>query len=132
MSTAPTIQYLQLDALGDPIFDPSANLTDIYAVNQAISTRLNLFLGEWWENTNLGLPVFQLMLGQLGSKQGLSAMTLAVQQNIAGAPYVTSVSDVQVSFVDGALSIQASATTQFGSVSVDTTTPAASAASLDT
>lgn len=132
MSTAPTIQYLQLDAQNDPIFDPNANLIDIYAVAQAIRTRLNLFLGEWWENTNIGLPVFQLILGQLGSKQGLAAMTLAVQQNIEGAPYVVSVSNILVSFIDGVLVIQASALTQFGSISVDTSTPAAVAASLDT
>lgn len=129
MSTTPTIQYLQLDSTYDPIFDPTANLDDTYAVAQAIRTRLKLFLGEWWENLNLGLPMFQSILGQLGSPQGLSAMTLAVTQNIEGAPYVTSVTGVTVKFVDGALSITATAQTQFGPVSVNTS-PALNAASL--
>lgn len=131
MSTTPTIQYLQLDAQNDPIFDPTANFTDLNAVTQAIKTRLNLFLGEWWENTNIGLPMFQVILGQLGSKQGLSAMTLAVQQNIAGAPYVTAVTDVNVTFIDGRLSITAMAFTQFGPVNL-TTAPAFNTASLAT
>lgn len=120
MATSPTIQYLQLDKYNDPIFDPSANLADIDAVAQAILTRLRLFLGEWWEDTSIGLPVFQLILGQLGSAQGLSAMTLAVQQNIEGAPYVTSVQNVQIDFTDGALTITADAYTSFGPVAVNT------------
>lgn len=129
MATTPTIQYLQLDKNYDPIFDATAALTDAYAVNQAILTRLKLFLGEWWENATLGLPVFQVILGQLGSRQGLAAMTLAVQQNIEGGPYVTNVSDVLVTFADGRLTITAKAYTQFGPVAISTA-PALNAASL--
>jgi hypothetical protein len=118
LATAPTIQYLQLDVNDDPIFDPAANLTDAYAVTQAILTRLRLFLGEWWENANIGLPVFQSILGQLATSQGLAAMTLAVQQNIEGAPYVTSVSDLAVDFTDGRLAITGLAYTQFGPIAI--------------
>jgi hypothetical protein len=131
MASAPVIQYLQLDPVNDPVFDPSANLLDTDAVAQAILTRLNLFLGEWWENLLLGLPVFQSILGQLGSQQGLAAMTLAVQQNIEGAPYVTSVASVEVKFVNGQLSIKAVAQTQFGTAVINMA-PAISAASLET
>lgn len=120
MSPTPTIKYLQLDAQYDPIFDPTANLTDLNAVTQAILTRLKLFLGEWWENTNIGLPAFQLILGQLGTQQGISAMTLAVQQNIEGGPYVTGTTDVTVTFANGKLSITAKALTQFGPVNIST------------
>jgi hypothetical protein len=130
MATPPTIQYLQLDASYDPIFDPAANLTDTNAVAQAILTRLRLFLGEWWEDVTLGLPVFQSILGQLGSSQGIAAMTLAVQQNIQGAPYVTAVSALVVTFQDAVLSITATAQTQFGPVSINTA-PALSAAGLE-
>lgn len=129
MVSTPTIQYLQLDPQYDPIFDPNASLTDTDAVAQAILTRLKLFLGEWWENVTIGLPVFQSILGQLGSNQGLAAMTLAVQQNIEGGPYVTSVTDIKVSFDDMALSITAKAYTQFGPIAINTA-PALNAASL--
>lgn len=120
MATTPTIQYLRLDSSNDPIFDPTANLTDIDAVAQAILTRLRLFLGEWWEDTSLGLPTFQLILGQLGSAQGLAAMTLAVQQNIEGGPYVTGTDKLAVSFSEGVLAVTGTAYTVFGPVAVNT------------
>lgn len=129
MATTPTIQYLQLDAEYDPVFSPGANLVDQYAVTQAILTRLKLFLGEWWENTNIGLPVFQAILGQLGTQKGLAAMTLAVQQNIEGGPYVTGVDNVGVTFANGRLSITARALTQFGPININTA-PAINSASL--
>jgi len=131
MSTAPTIQYLRLDDQNDPTFDPTANLTDAEAVNQAILTRLRLFLGEWWEDANLGLPVFQSILGQLASSQGIAAMTLAVQQNVEDAPYVTSVSPLNVNFSDGILTITGTAYTQFGPVAINTA-PALSVAGIGT
>ncbi len=131
MATPPVIQCLRLDDNHDLIWDTSATLTDANAVAQIIETRLLLFLGEWWENTAIGLPVFQLILGQLGSNQGIAAMTLAVQQNIEGAPFVTAVSAVSVVFADGRLSITASAQTTFGTVNISTTTaPAVTAAGL--
>jgi hypothetical protein len=119
MSTAaPVIQYLKLDAQYDPIFDPTQTLSNLDAVAQAILTRLNLFLGEWWENLAVGLPVFQSMLGQLGSKTALNAMQLAVQQNVAGTPYVISVTAITVTFIDGQFNFTASANTVFGPVTV--------------
>jgi hypothetical protein len=116
------IAYLQLDSVGDPIFADGTSLTDGDAVAQAILTRLKLFLGEWWENLNLGLPVFQQMLGQLGSELGIKAMQLAITQNIAGfTPYVTAVTGVEVGFTNGQLAYTATAQTIYGSVTVSNT-----------
>ena len=112
-----TIQYLQLDAGYDPIMDPTACLTDAAAVAQAIQTRLNLFLGEWWENLALGLPVFQAILGQLGSPQGLATMQLAIQQTIQGTPFVTSVTNTAVSFESSQLAVVYTVQTAFGTIS---------------
>ena len=127
MSTAPVIQYLQLDPSYDPIFDPTANLTNLDAVTQSISTRLNLFLGEWWSDLSLGLPVFQSILGQLGSPQGLSAMELAVHQNIEGTPYVTTVDNVALDFTAGRFSIIYAAQTAFGPIVSTVSAPCLSA-----
>jgi hypothetical protein len=129
MST-PVIQYLRLDAYNDPIFDPTANLTNADAVAQAMLTRLRLFYGEWWESVTTGLPVFQSMLGQLGSTTRQAAMQLAVKQRIEGTPYVTSATGIAVSFVDGKFTFKADAATYFGPVAV-ATVPGLSAA-LDT
>lgn len=130
MSTTPVIQYLQLDLAYDPLFSSDSILTNIDAVAQAILTRLKLFLGEWWENLTLGLPVFQNILGQLGTAAGLAAMELDIQANIEGGPYVTSVTSVSASFVDGVLIVVYDAMTSFGPVSGTTTAPAASAAAI--
>ena len=118
MATAPIITYLKLDSVNDPIFDPTVQLTNVNAVGQAILTRLRLFLGEWWEDVNLGLAVFQKILGQLGTAQGVKAMNLAIQQQIEGVPYVISVLNVNSTFVGGRLSFTATAQTQFGTVTV--------------
>jgi len=129
MSTAPlAILYLALDADYDPVFAANTALTGQPAVVQAILTRLKLFQGEWWENLNLGLPVFQSMLAQLGTQRTQQAAQRAVAANIATlSPYVTSVNNVSVSLNGaGQLSIQVSVQTAFGLVAVQTA-PGASA-----
>ena len=123
-----TISYLQLDSSNDPIFAGGTSLTDAAAVQQAVLTRLNLFLGEWWENLKLGLPVFQVILGQLASQRGQAAMQLAIRQNIEGAPYVISVTKVETIFIDGAFKFSAVYTTAFGTFTVSSNLPALSAA----
>lgn len=125
----PSISYLALDSSYDPIFADGTSLAGTQAVAQSILTRLKLFLGEWWEDLNLGLPVFQSMLGQLGSQKGLAAIDLAIRTNIEGAPFVTNVIDVQTSFVNGNFSFTATAQTVFGVVTVSNTP--GSSASLD-
>ena len=118
---SPNISYLMLDAGYDPIFADGTSLIGVAAVAQAILTRLKLLFGEWWADLSIGLPVFQIMLGQLASAKGLAAMSAAIQQNIEGAPYVTGVTNVKVSFVSGQLQYSATATTVFGPVTISNT-----------
>jgi hypothetical protein len=116
--SSPNISYLMLDAGYDPIFADGTSLVGVAAVAQAILTRLKLLFGEWWANRSIGLPVFQIMLGQLASAKGLAAMSAAIQQNIEGAPYVTGVTDVSVNFINGQLQYSATAMTVFGPVTI--------------
>lgn len=127
MSSPVIIQYLALDAGNDPVFDPSLALTNGEAVAQAVLTRLRLFMGEWWEDLNLGLPVFQSMLGQPSTQATQNAVRTAVQNNIAGAPYVTGGVSVSVSFANGALSVMAYYNSVFGPQTSQLTLPALSA-----
>jgi hypothetical protein len=110
------------------VFDPGAALSGVQAVAQNVLTRLKLWRGEWWENLNLGLPMFQTILGQLASPKGLLAMQLAVQQVILGTPYVTGISSMNVQFNEGTAQLVITATVQtvFGQTSV-TNQPGASA-----
>ncbi len=102
----------------DPIWAPGTSLTGAQAVAQSVLTRLNLFLGEWWEDLNLGLPVFQQMVGQSAGQARLNAMRLSVQRVVQGVPYVTSATVEQVGFTSGALSFTVTVQTAFGSVTV--------------
>lgn len=111
--------YLALNSGNDPIFADGSSLTGATAVAQAVQTRLNLFFGEWWENLTLGLPVFQSILGQLGSPQGLSAMQLLITQTILKTPYVTSASPVAVKFTGGVLQYSATVYTAFGPTAIN-------------
>jgi hypothetical protein len=121
MSTPPSFAYLMLDSNNDPVFADGTSLTGAAAVEQSIVTRLNLFLGEWWADLNIGLPVFQQMLGQLGSQHGLTAMTLAVQQNVESGPFVTSALCTTTFTNNSQLNIRVAAQTVFGTVIVNYT-----------
>lgn len=59
------MKYRRLDENGDYTFGAgSANyLTDREACAQAVKTRLLLFLAEWWEDLNDGLPLWQKIFG---------------------------------------------------------------------
>jgi hypothetical protein len=119
MANAVNFAYLKLDANYDPVFDPIQSLTGGEAVAQAVLTALKLFLGEWWENLAIGTPVFQVILGQLGSQRGQQAMRLAIQQRIYQAPYVTAVEKIETSFVSNTFRFSATVRTIFGTVTVN-------------
>ena len=61
------MKYRTLDRDGDHTFGQNKFLTAHEAVAQAILTRLRLLLGEWWENTEDGLPLFEKILGAYGA-----------------------------------------------------------------
>jgi hypothetical protein len=129
-TTGVSASYLALDNVYDPVFDPGASLVDAYAVAQDVKTRLNMFMGEWWENLNLGLPMFQTILGQAATAKGLTAMQLAVQTVILGTQYVSGINSLSVQFNQDtlALSISASVTTVFGVAPLNLNVPGLQAA----
>lgn len=55
------MQYRSLDPNEDYVMGqgPTSFLTGTDAVAQAVYTRLRLFMEEWWEDQNDGLPYFQ-------------------------------------------------------------------------
>ena len=64
-----TVKYRRLDSNHDYMFGQNLDnfATNVDAVAQAVLTRLLLFKGEWWEDINDGLPLFQSILGAPGS-----------------------------------------------------------------
>ena len=118
MST-PTILYVQL-VNGDPVWDYSAQLTDVDAVAQAILTRLKLNAGEWWENTNDGLPLWQSILGQSASPHAQQQIATLISAVILGTPFVIGLTNVQTTYTPQtrAYSYSAVVNTTFGTVAV--------------
>lgn len=113
------ILYLRLDETNDPVFDPNAVLEDLDAVTQAIDTRLKLLQGEWWENLNEGLPLFQQILGVSRKKGSQDLASLSIIARIKGTPFVSSVVNVNSSLdATRKLNFSAVAQTSFGSVPV--------------
>lgn len=98
-------------------------ISDIDAVGQAAMTRLRLLQGEWWENLNDGLPLFQQILGQAkGNDQ--QAINLLIQQRILGTPFVSGIISLQSSYDPNSrtFTFYSVIQTQFGPVSVSNST----------
>lgn len=120
-----SISYRRLGPNNEPIFGQTkdAFLTDIDAVAQAIMTRINLLLGEWWLDLQDGTPIWQTMLGVGGSGKNSLPATLALEQRIKDTPFVQDLSDVETSYNPNTRAFTFSCTvqTQFGSLSVSNT-----------
>lgn len=93
----PLISVRALDINHDPIYGNGQNnfLNDIQAVAQIIQTSLLLFQGEWFEDLNEGLPLFQSILGTNSGKK-TDAIALLIQNVILTCcpPFITGVKDI--------------------------------------
>lgn len=87
------MKYRRLDSNGDYVFGSGKNsfLEGIEAVSQAVMTRLKLLKGEWWEDLNDGLPLWQEILGNSGSNQHLSYVDNLITDRVSNTPGVTQI-----------------------------------------
>ena len=93
----PSIQVRAHDANGTPQYGQGAFnfLYDIDAVRQIINDYLLLLQGSWWEDANLGTPVFGQILG--GAPQG-AVVPLILRQAIESRPFVNRVTGIATSY----------------------------------
>lgn len=119
--TAPTVIVRKLDETGDPLYGNGIDcfLTDLEATAQIIETSLLLFQGEWWNNLQAGLPVFQSIVGQAENNRQ-ATIALLIQQVILSVDYVTAISNVQFLYTakNRSFSYACNVQTQFGTVQV--------------
>ena len=115
-----TIRVRRLDANWDPTYGDGQNdyIFDLDAVVQIVRSRLGLWLAEWWENLDEGLPMFQKILG----KQAKNKIVIdrEIQKRISETDYVTSIDDFESEY-DSSIreySCSVSITTAFGSTSL--------------
>lgn len=92
--------YRREDENGDYMLgtDSGEFLSGSQAVAQAIITSLKLLVGEWWEDVNNGLPLWQSILGQPGSevnKQSIDNIICGriLETNLDGVALVSSIDD---------------------------------------
>jgi len=95
-------------------------ISDIDAVAQIIKQRLQLLQGEWWADTNDGLPFWQSIAGYAGGANSAQNINLLIQARILGTPFVTGLTSVNAAYNPANRSYTFSATvqTQFGAVTV--------------
>lgn len=115
----PSIIVRTLDSNWDPQRGNGLQnfLTDADAVAQIIAQRLKFLQGEWFENTQIGTPLFQSILGKSTTSQ---AVALLLQQQILAVPFVTGIATFDIDYASSGrvFSYSAVVNTQFGQVTV--------------
>ena len=116
MSTTPTIMVQQNDSNNDPIEGANGPvfLSDLDAVAQIIYTTLRLLLGEWWENLDIGFPLFQKLIGASGAPTSQAGVMLVIQQTILSCPYVLQI--VSVSFTHNTATMASTFTAEVSTI----------------
>lgn len=117
------MQYRRLDENGDYSFGRGSQdfNSGTLAVAQAIKTRLLLLRGEWWEDTEEGLPLFQNILSQSGSPENLQSVDLLIKDRISSTSGVKSILNYVRTFEDRTLSISCTVETIYGDATIEET-----------
>lgn len=110
------MKYRALDPSGDYIFGKGSQdfLGEAAAVAQAIQTNLALFKGEWWEDLEDGLPMFQSILQNNDSKEQLGIIDMFVKERITSTQGVSRIDSYQSSYYNRTYSAVGSVTTTSG------------------
>lgn len=110
------VKYRKLTNDGDYSFGHNQNdfITDTAAVAQAIGTSIKLLLGEWWEDTSIGLPLFQNILGQPGTPENVQATDLLIQDVISNVDGVRRIKDFESSYESRTYSMKCTVETIYG------------------
>lgn len=110
------MKYRKIDNNGDYTFGNNADdfYTDETAVAQAISTSVKLLLNEWWEDTSIGLPLFQHIVGSNGSPESIKGADLLVQQQIQKVQGVQKISAYNSSYANRKYTVSVTVQTIYG------------------
>ena len=92
------MKYRALDKNGDFTFGRRLFYTNQEAVAQAISTRLKLLFGEWWENRDDGMPLFEQIVGVYNGDSAREAIDLIISERIQKTENVTRVVSYKSNF----------------------------------
>lgn len=117
------MEYRRLDEIGDYTFGRGTQdyITGAQAVAQAVKTRLKLLLGEWWEDTSDGLPLFENILGVRGTQNNISSADNLIRQRILETEGVSNIITIISNFQSSSrtYSVHAELETLYGNVTVE-------------
>lgn len=115
------MKYRILDQNGDYSFGKGQqDLTyGVYAVKQAIQTRLGLLKKEWWENIDDGLPLFQDILGSPGASNNLVIVDNIIKERIIKTQNVVSISNFKSDYEQRKYTFSCSVLSKFGEINFD-------------
>jgi hypothetical protein len=116
-----SIKYRRTDPNGDYVFGSNQQsfLAGVDAVSQAVKTRLKLLKGEWWEDENEGLPLFQNILGQPGTPQNMQSADLLIQDVITNTPDVIAIKDFRGIYDNRLYSVNCMIDTKYGEIQLE-------------
>ena len=114
------MKYRTLDYNGDYTLGKNMFLKDREAVGQAIKTVLLLLLGEWWENTYIGTPWFERVLGVYGiNDEKRNGIDLVISNRILETKDVTRITRFKSEFNNRSYSAAISVDTVYGGIDVN-------------
>ena len=108
------MQYRILDENGDYTLGQNSMKKDKEAVAQAIQTRLGLLYGQWWENTEDGLPLFEKILAAYGDNKEM--IDILISERIAQTKDVKEIKSYQSSFQNRVYTANCVVETVYGTV----------------
>ena len=104
------------DLNGDilPVTAPADLLSGTEAAASVLRDHLRLFPGDWWENTEKGNPVFDLITVSRRTEQDARTLSSALTSYILAFPGIRTVSDVKASIERQVFSFSCIAHTESG------------------
>ena len=116
------MKYRILDQNGDMTFGKGQQCLTYgtFAVVQAIETRMKLLKGEWFEDTEEGLPLFQQILGVGGTETNITIVDSLIKSRILETTDVTGIENFSSSYdsVDRQYSYTCTVNTKYGTITV--------------
>ena len=111
------MQYRILDENGDYTLGQNSMKQNKEAVAQAIKTRLGLLYGQWWENTEDGLPLFEKILGAYGDNKEM--IDILISERIAQTKDVKEIKSYNSTFQNRVYTAKCVVETVYGTVSIE-------------
>lgn len=112
------MKYRKLDNKGDYSFGSGLSdfIYDKNAITQAIKTKILLFYGEWWEQVDDGIPMFQSILGAYDTETVKLASNRLMIDRIRQVDGVTDVSEAKTNVIGRKLYLSYRVDTIYGQI----------------